>query len=525
MEAEIIRRLLARHRGALPPQTIVRIWRELLAGTTAMQGKFLITVCDTDPANAHALLAREQPFGALTPLRVHRSPAAGDRGSQLRGVATAAVLPMPTDGEPALAAWWMGLLHRGRSAHPRGRDAAILGPPPRGRAARAGADRRAAISPDPSAADRSLLGVEFSAELSRARLTAALTEAGFAPGRILLRREPGASSAHALVDVAGHVADADLRLAAIRRVLLQAPVVLGAYAVPVGGAAGMSTRAACGNTGDRALCRGRIDGFLASTASASCRPTRARSGFLPAPRPPMRAWPASCTRYPDGAAAELRRAIGQRFSLDPERIVCGAGSDDLIYQLLPRLWRAGHRADHDRARLQHLPDRRTVLAGSRVVMTRERRLTADVDADAGGGFAGHATGVPGQPQQPHRQHGAGARGGAAAGRAAGRRAAGPGRRLCRIWRVERPDYEPEHPAGRCRRQHSDDQDVQQRDLRSRRAAARLVLCAAGGRGRAEPGAQSVQRERSRAGGRHRRAGGAGVGRGRPAPTTPNIAPG
>src|SRR4029077_12904943 len=38
-------------------------------------------------------------------------------------------------------------------------------------------------------------------------------------------------------------------------------------------------------------------------------------------------------RYPDGDATELRRAIGTRFRLDPARIVCGAGSDDLIYQL------------------------------------------------------------------------------------------------------------------------------------------------------------------------------------------------
>ncbi len=35
-------------------------------------------------------------------------------------------------------------------------------------------------------------------------------------------------------------------------------------------------------------------------------------------------------RYPDGGAAELRQAIGEVFSLDPERIVCGAGSDELI---------------------------------------------------------------------------------------------------------------------------------------------------------------------------------------------------
>src|SRR3954447_12347119 len=35
-------------------------------------------------------------------------------------------------------------------------------------------------------------------------------------------------------------------------------------------------------------------------------------------------------RYPDGAATGLRGAIGAKFGLDPARIVCGAGSDDLL---------------------------------------------------------------------------------------------------------------------------------------------------------------------------------------------------
>jgi histidinol-phosphate aminotransferase len=35
-------------------------------------------------------------------------------------------------------------------------------------------------------------------------------------------------------------------------------------------------------------------------------------------------------RYPDGSCHELRNAIGRRLGLDPERIVCGAGSDELI---------------------------------------------------------------------------------------------------------------------------------------------------------------------------------------------------
>ena len=39
-------------------------------------------------------------------------------------------------------------------------------------------------------------------------------------------------------------------------------------------------------------------------------------------------------RYPDGGAEELREAIGRHDGLDPARIVCGAGSDELITLLL-----------------------------------------------------------------------------------------------------------------------------------------------------------------------------------------------
>ena len=37
--------------------------------------------------------------------------------------------------------------------------------------------------------------------------------------------------------------------------------------------------------------------------------------------------------YPDGTSIELREALGLANRLDPERIVCGAGSDELLYNL------------------------------------------------------------------------------------------------------------------------------------------------------------------------------------------------
>jgi histidinol-phosphate aminotransferase len=84
-------------------------------------------------------------------------------------------------------------------------------------------------------------------------------------------------------------------------------------------------------------------------------------------------------RYPDGSAAELRAAIGARFGLDPARIVCGAGSDDLIYQLCLAYGGPGRElvmTEHGFAIYQIAGQ----YAGSHVVKVPERDRTADVDA-------------------------------------------------------------------------------------------------------------------------------------------------
>lgn len=49
-------------------------------------------------------------------------------------------------------------------------------------------------------------------------------------------------------------------------------------------------------------------------------------------------------RYPDGSQSELRSAIGEVYKLDPNRIICGNGSDELI-QLMARAFVGdGHEA-------------------------------------------------------------------------------------------------------------------------------------------------------------------------------------
>jgi histidinol-phosphate aminotransferase len=83
--------------------------------------------------------------------------------------------------------------------------------------------------------------------------------------------------------------------------------------------------------------------------------------------------------YPDGSASALREAIGAAFGLDPARIVCGAGSDDLL-NLLARAYLAdGDEAIHTTHGFLVYPIA-TLGTGAKPVVAPEKNLTADVDA-------------------------------------------------------------------------------------------------------------------------------------------------
>ncbi len=83
--------------------------------------------------------------------------------------------------------------------------------------------------------------------------------------------------------------------------------------------------------------------------------------------------------YPDGAATELREAIGRVFGLDPDRIVCGAGSDDLL-NLIARAYLAdGDEAIHTTHGFLVYPIA-TLGTGAKPVVAPETEFTANVDA-------------------------------------------------------------------------------------------------------------------------------------------------
>jgi len=87
-----------------------------------------------------------------------------------------------------------------------------------------------------------------------------------------------------------------------------------------------------------------IDPYIGGRAEA---PGRARSFKLSSNESPLGPSPkaieaykeasASLHIYPEGSAAALRAAIAEEFGLNPDRIVCGNGSDEILH-LLPQIY-------------------------------------------------------------------------------------------------------------------------------------------------------------------------------------------
>ncbi|MFZ4407967.1 MAG: histidinol-phosphate transaminase [Paracraurococcus sp.] len=84
-------------------------------------------------------------------------------------------------------------------------------------------------------------------------------------------------------------------------------------------------------------------------------------------------------RYPDGGAKALREAIGARFGLDPAKIVCGNGSDELIGALILCYGGEGTELIMS-AHGFVMYDIAGRYAGCQVIKVPEKNLTADVDA-------------------------------------------------------------------------------------------------------------------------------------------------
>jgi histidinol-phosphate aminotransferase len=102
-------------------------------------------------------------------------------------------------------------------------------------------------------------------------------------------------------------------------------------------------------------------------------------GPSPAAVAAMRETAGGLALYPDGNSTRLRAAIAGKYGLDPARIVCGAGSDELLSFLAYAFVGPGDEGIY--AEHGFLVYRIAILAaGGTPVVAPERDLTADVDA-------------------------------------------------------------------------------------------------------------------------------------------------
>jgi chorismate mutase-like protein len=198
-EAQIVRRLVARHRGKLPRQTLVRLWRELLGGTVSMQGKFVVAVTVPEGRPGFWDIARDHFGGyvAMMPLRSSAEvlSAIGD------GRASVGVLPMPFENETE--PWWPAL------AGPRNHGPRVLARLPfaglgNGRDGDGDALVVGKADADATGADRTMLVIDASAEMSRARLIAAF-ESVRRPATHLAAHQPAPAECWHLIELDGLV--------------------------------------------------------------------------------------------------------------------------------------------------------------------------------------------------------------------------------------------------------------------------------------------------------------------------------
>ena len=87
----------------------------------------------------------------------------------------------------------------------------------------------------------------------------------------------------------------------------------------------------------------------------------------------------SLDRYPDGSTSALRAAIGAAYGLNPDRIICGAGSDEILNLIAHAYVGAGDEAIHTEHGFLVYPIAIRAAGGTPVVAP-ETGLTADVDA-------------------------------------------------------------------------------------------------------------------------------------------------
>lgn len=202
-EAVMIRRLLARHKGPLPAQAVVRIWRELVGAVSMLQTGLKVCVV-SDPKWPDLWDMARDYFGSTLPAQK-----TGNATSAISLVsekdASFAVLPWPEDSDNN--PWWQHLNEQGDDAL---RIAMRL---PHGRKKEEQLDPEnmglvvAQLKFQESGEDRSFLILETPQDVSRARLNDLMKAANLKPRTIHSRATLNGMTGLYLLEVEGFYND------------------------------------------------------------------------------------------------------------------------------------------------------------------------------------------------------------------------------------------------------------------------------------------------------------------------------
>ncbi len=237
-EAEILRRLVRRHRGRFPKLGLVQVWRAIVASHLAHQEHFSLAVYRPKLKNACWELAREQ-YGPLVPMVAESSVTAVLRKVSERS-ASAGVLPLPKKKDEA---WWRHLV--GRFADLR----IVAGLPFANFESEKGEVEALIVAPMPAehtGKDRSFLAIESNGGISAVRLATALAQEKIRGRSVLAWRSSVRSSrSFSLIEVEGFFGEDAPILNRVRTRLgrsVRRIAVVGSYAVPLHGAKGKRNR-------------------------------------------------------------------------------------------------------------------------------------------------------------------------------------------------------------------------------------------------------------------------------------------
>ena len=224
-EALILRRLVARHEGAFPRDSLVRIWREIIAPLTAMQGPYAIAVYAGERDQGYWDLARDH-FGSHTRITACDTPR--DVLTQVfEGAATHGVLPFPSEHDDP--PWW------GRLYGPEAPRVALRLPfaePGNARGEEPEALVIARVAAEATGDDLSLLVIETTEEVGRTGFDEMLAKANM-PGRCVGTHSSKGVHLN-LVEAEGFLTEQDVgpQLLAARDTV-ERVMLIGAYPAPL----------------------------------------------------------------------------------------------------------------------------------------------------------------------------------------------------------------------------------------------------------------------------------------------------